>query len=124
MDIFCDILMDGDVYIPGIGSKVSLKIAVAPSSILAPSPYKDSATDFFSEKTQQILLQPFRNRLRGFKKTKVCGLVSRKIAEAAEGDISQDIASDPDATLSEYQKAKDEGQSLYRKKHSEAACLK
>lgn len=123
MDLFCDILMDGETYIPGFGSKILLKIAVAPGSILLPSPYKDSATEFFTEITQQNLLQPSRNRLRGFEKTKVRGLVSRTIAEAAEKDIRHDVASDPEATLTKYRKAKDQGQSLFREKHFEAACL-
>lgn len=123
MDRFCDILMDGNTYIPEFGSKVSLKIAVAPGSILSSSPYKDSVTEFFTETTQQTLLQPFRSRLRGFEKIKVRGHVSRTIAESVERDISHDTASDPETTLTKYRKAKDEGQRLFREKHFEAACL-
>ena len=52
MYVFSEILMDGDVYVPGIGSQVSLEIAVAPGSVLAPSPYKASIMEFFSEMTQ------------------------------------------------------------------------
>ena len=124
MDVFCDILMDGDVNLPGFGMKVALKIAVAPGSILVPSSYKEPISDFFSETTQQVLLQPFRKRLSGFKKVKVRGLVSRTIAEAVEEELAQDTASDPEVVLTKFKDLKDEGQSLYKSKQTEAACLK
>ncbi|KAF2449625.1 hypothetical protein P171DRAFT_427802 [Karstenula rhodostoma CBS 690.94] len=124
MDIFCDILMDGDTYLPGFGTKTAMKIAVAPGSILSPCSYKYPISEFFSEKTQQVLLQPFRNRLRGFKKIKVRGLVSRSFAEAVEEELAQDAASDPETVLSKFQGLKDEGQNLYRSKQTDAANLK
>lgn len=34
MDRFCEVLMDGDVYVPGFGMHIAIKIAVAPGSIL------------------------------------------------------------------------------------------
>ena len=61
MDRFCEILMDGNVYVPGFGMHIAIKIAVAPGSILEPSPYKEPVSDFFSATTQQALqtlLQP------------------------------------------------------------------
>jgi hypothetical protein len=124
MDRFCDVLMDGDVYVPGFGMHIAIKIAVAPGSILEPSPYKEPISDFFSETTQQALLKPFCDRLRGFKKVKVRGLVSKDIAEAAEQAMAQNTASDPEAVLAKYQKEKDEGQVLYKAKKLEDAWLK
>jgi hypothetical protein len=124
MDRFCDVLMDGDVYVFGFGMHIAIKIAVAPGSILEPSPYKEPISDFFSETTQQALLKPFCDRLRGFKKVKVRGLVSKDIVEAAEQAMAQDTASDPEAVLAKYQKEKDEGQALYKAKKLEDAWLK
>ncbi|KAJ4360620.1 uncharacterized protein N0V89_001186 [Didymosphaeria variabile] len=107
MDVLCDVLMDGDTHLPGFGTNVAIKIAVAPGSILSSSSYKDPISDFFSEKTQQIR-----------------GLVFRSIAEAVEEELAQDTASDPEAVLSKFQSLKDEGQSLFRSKQTEAANLK
>ncbi len=123
MDVFCDILMDWYTTLPGFGNDIRMKIAVAPGSILTRSSYKSPMSDFFSEATQRALLQPFRSRLRGFKRTKVRGLVSRKIAEATEMELAQDAATDPEAVLSQYESLKSEGQSLYRSKQCNAACL-
>ncbi|KAL1600390.1 hypothetical protein SLS60_006775 [Paraconiothyrium brasiliense] len=124
MDVFCDVLMDGDTHLPGFGTKVAIKIAVAPGSLLSSSPYEDPISEFFSEKTQQALLHPFCNRLRGFKRVKIRGLVSRSIAEAVEGELAQDTTSDAEAILSKFQNMKGEGQSLFRSKQTEAANLK
>ena len=103
MEVFCDILMDGDIYILGFGTKLLLKTAEAPAGFLVSSSYKDAMSNFFSEKTQRVLLHPFRRRLRGFKKVKVRGLVSRDIADAIEQELAQDTASDPETTLADYQ---------------------
>jgi hypothetical protein len=124
MDVFCDVLIDGDGNVSGFGMNISLEIAVGSGSILIPSPYKESMSDFFSNSTQQALLQPFRNRLRGFKKAKVRGLVDRDIAKAAEEDIAQDIATDPEAVVKDFQAQKDEGQNLYKARNIDEACLK
>lgn len=124
LDILCDVLMDGDVYVPGFGMEISVKITVAPQATLESSLYKDPLSPFFSEVTQQALLQPFRSRLRGFKKTKVGGLVDEKIAKAAEEDIAQDSATDPEAVISNYQAQKEEGQAFYKAKRPMEACLK
>lgn len=123
MDVFCDTLMDGDVHVPNFGTQVGLKIAVAPGSILASVSYRDSISEFFSDKTQQVLLEPFRARLRGFKKVKVRGLVDRATAEAVENELAQDTASDPEVVVSNFQNAKDEGQKLYKAKRTDEACL-
>lgn len=124
MDRFCEVLMDGHVYVPGFGMHIAVKIAVAPGSILEPSPYKEPVSDFFSTTTQQALLKPFCDRLRGFKKVKVRGLVDKDVAKAAEEAMAQDTASDPEAVLAKYQKEKDEGQVLYKAKKLEDAWLK
>jgi hypothetical protein len=124
MDVFCDVLFDGDGNVPGFGMNLSLKIAVGPGSILVPSPYKEPMSDFFSKSTQQTLLQPFRDRLRGFKKAKVRGLVDREIAKVAEEDIAQDTATDPDAVVKDFQAQKDEGQAFFRARDFDEACLK
>ena len=124
IDRFCETLMDGDVYVPGFGMHIAIKIAVAPGSILEPLPYKEPVSDFFSETTQQALLKPFCDRLRGFKKVKVRGLVDRDVAEAAEQAMAQNTASDPEAVLAKYQNEKDEGQVLYKAKKLEDAWLK
>ncbi|KAJ8114268.1 hypothetical protein OPT61_g3822 [Boeremia exigua] len=92
MGVFCDILMDGATHINGFGTRVVLKIDVAPGSILDSSPYKYPISDFFSETTQLALLRPFRSHLRGFKKVKVRGLVARNIAEVVEEEIASDMA--------------------------------
>ena len=81
-------------------------------------------SNFFSEKTQGVLLHPFRRRLHGFKKVKVRGLVSRDMADAVEQELAQDIVSDRETTLASYQAQKDEGQDLYKSGMLGAACLK
>jgi hypothetical protein len=124
MDVFCDILMDGDTYMRNFGTRVAIEIVLAPDSLLVTKPYKDSLAGFFSDVTQQSLLSPFRSRLRGFKKVKVRGLVSRDLARAVEKEITQDRASDPETVLREYQGQKDEGQALFKARKTEDACLK
>jgi hypothetical protein len=124
MDAFCDILMDGDSYVRDFGKRVAIEIVLAPNSLLVTKPYKDSLAGFFSDVTQQSLLSPFRNRLRGFKKAKVRGLVSRDMAKAVEKEITQDRAGDPETVLKEYQSQKDEGQALFKARKTEDACLK
>jgi hypothetical protein len=124
MDIFCDAMMDGDVYMPGFGTKIAIEIVVGLDSSLRSVPRRDPMTGFFSDATQQRLLLPFRNRLRGFKKAKVRGRVSREIANTVEEDIAQDYATDPEVVLTDFQKQKDEGQALYKAKKMDEACLK
>ncbi|KAF1355762.1 hypothetical protein EJ07DRAFT_158098 [Lizonia empirigonia] len=124
MGVFCKILADGDLHIHNFGMNVAVKIAVAPGMETSPPPYKDWMSDFFSEKTQEVLLQPFRAHLRGFKKIKVCGHVSRAIAKAVEEEIAQDAASDPEEVITNFQTQKDEGQGLYRSNRRDDACLK
>lgn len=124
MHMFCDILMDGDVSIPGFRTKVALKIAVAPGSIQIPSSFKEPVLEFFSETTQQALLQPFCDRLRGFQKAKVCGLISPGLAKAVEEILASDVATDPQSVLTNFQTQKDEGQDFYKSREIGAACLK
>lgn len=123
MDVLCDVLMDGDIYIPGFGMEISLKLTIAPGATLEPSPYKDTLTDFFSETTQTALLHPFRSRLRGFKKIKIRGLVDRPLAHAAEQDIAQDNAIDPAVVLAAAHNEKAAGQSLFKAGQPDEACL-
>lgn len=124
MGVFCDVLADGDVYIPSFGMNVAITIAAAPGRKQETSPYKDSMSDLCTEKTQEVLLQPFRGRFRGFEKVKVEGLVSPAIAQAVEAETAQDAASDPDTVISESQAQKDEGSRLFRSKKKEDAVLK
>jgi hypothetical protein len=124
MDVFCDILADGNVHIPSFGTKVSLQITVAPNISQALPAHKESILPFFSEKTQELLLQPFRTRLRDFKNVKVAGQVSPSIAAAAEEEIAQDFASDPEAVINQFQAAKDEGHYLFKLNKKEEACLR
>lgn len=117
MDVFCDVLMDSNKRVLNFGAKISLKIAVAPGEIAV------SATEFFTEKTQETLLKPFRHHLRGFTRTKVRGLVSCKIAKAAEVDITQDPAYDPETLLVEYELTNRHCQTLPRERNTKLACL-
>lgn len=121
--VCCEILADGDLHIPNFGSNVAVKIVVAPGREMTPPPYRESLLDILSEKTQEVLLQPFR-ALRGFKRIKVRGHVSRAIAQAVEDETAQDTASDPEAVITKFKIQKDEGQGLYRSNRRDEACLK
>lgn len=124
MDDFCSVLVDGDVHIPDFGAKVAMLFTMAPNLPERPTSHKNPMSQFFSEKTQEVILRPFRTHLRGFKTVKVGGLVSRAIAAAVEDEMAQNRSSDPEMVIVQFQSAKDEGQLLYRSNRGDEGCLK
>jgi hypothetical protein len=65
LDKFCEGMADMENHIKGINAAVVMAIVVAPVRDRPTVRYKDSFTDFPSEKLQKDMLQP-RQRFRGF----------------------------------------------------------
>lgn len=108
LEKLCGCLMDGCGFIPGFSSKLTMTLVLGPVVSHGHQPtqrtgYEDfeSLNQYFSEKTQQELLQPFRCNMHGFRNVKVCGRVSDDIARSTMEDMtsSNNKWNNPDKVL-------------------------
>ena len=61
LDRFCEALTDRDAQVPGFSESLQISIALAPVLQVTPHKrYMPSLEDFFTEKTQETLVAPFR----------------------------------------------------------------
>jgi hypothetical protein len=124
MDIFCQVVADGDAHRPGYSEDLQISINLAPilsaPQLLTPtSPMRN----FFSETTQKTLLAPFRTLLRGYKGVKIHGYVHKAIATAVREDMETDRWSDYERVLADFAAVKEEGSRLFQQKRAEEGCL-
>lgn len=123
LDQFCQALTDGDLHVPGFSKNLELSITMAPILDEIPrSRYKPSFDAFFSEKTQETLLEPFRKRLRGYKAVTIHGHVNDDLAKSVRDEMGKEKWTDPEEILIEYAMAKEEGLRLFKERKNEQAC--
>jgi hypothetical protein len=124
MDVFCSALMDGDVHCPGITRLLQITITVAPIlSERQPSKHSPPLDDFFSVETQKSLLATFRTALRGFQYIRIEGHVEKSLARDVEGEIQQDLWSDPKQVLADFMAAKAKGSKLFQQGKKDEGSL-
>jgi hypothetical protein len=76
---------------PGYSRVMLIHIHMAPLLLDTKSRGKSNTVrDFFTEKTQQSLLQPLRVHLHGFKNVTTGGITSSELGEDVVRDISKD----------------------------------
>ncbi|KAF1844857.1 uncharacterized protein K460DRAFT_286700 [Cucurbitaria berberidis CBS 394.84] len=124
MEKFCEALTDGDAHTPGFSECIQISITVAP--VLNEMPrerYTPSLEEFFSEKTQETLVAPFRKILRGYNAVTLNGHIADDLAKAVREDMGQEKWSDPRSVLEELLAAKQNGSRLFQERKFEEACL-
>lgn len=113
---FCRIIDEGDMYLERTGRPFSAGIAMQVKLNPAPQtlpPFKASIEDFFSEKTQRLLLQPLRTHLRCIKRIDICGSVSPMLADAVVADVTQQRWPDPEKAIQHFVARKEEGKQSF-----------
>ncbi|KAF2866886.1 hypothetical protein BDV95DRAFT_503555 [Massariosphaeria phaeospora] len=87
----CGGLADCHMKEPGFNKDVEVRLTVGPIKLASqPLPFKYSIADFFTQKTQETLLYPFRTGMRGFPNVIVQGLVSPALATAIREEMAQE----------------------------------
>jgi len=123
LDRLCKGIKDGDLHASGYSQNLRLSIIMAPVIYsLQRIQYAPKFEDFFSTKTQEALLKPFRNLLRGYKEVKIIGHVDESLAHDVRTDMARDQCSDPQAVINEARMAKEWGSRLYQAGMCEDAC--
>ncbi|KAL1599883.1 hypothetical protein SLS60_007688 [Paraconiothyrium brasiliense] len=105
-----------NVHMPNLGKTLDISVAVAPYLDDRSLMEKESLQPFFNEEgTQENLLAPFREKLRGVENIKITG-VEASLASAVKEDIAKDEWTDPQVVLSDLQTAKQRGNDLFKAK--------
>ncbi|KAK7749238.1 hypothetical protein SLS62_008317 [Diatrype stigma] len=99
LHLFCGRLASRRVYLGSPEARIEMTVTVAPM-LTEPhiTPRYDHFEGFFSEKTQQDLLQPLR-RIRGLEAVEVRGAVSRSIATVIEDSLTRGQWTDANEVL-------------------------
>ncbi|KAJ4369671.1 hypothetical protein N0V83_005433 [Neocucurbitaria cava] len=125
LDMFCQALRDGDSYDLGYRERLQISITMGPVVDEMPcTRYAPLLDEFFSEKTQEALLAPFRNKLRGYKAVTVDGHIDDKLANAFCNDLAREQWSDPGSLLKDFSLAKEEGTRLFRERRNDEAGIR
>ncbi|KAF2729579.1 hypothetical protein EJ04DRAFT_475356 [Polyplosphaeria fusca] len=121
---FTKSVWDGDAHLPGFSKNIIMSITVAPPPLPKDlPPYKASLETFFSEKTQQTLLEPFRT-VKGLKNVHISGAVSPHIAEDVQAAMAQDEWIDGKVALEKAAADKQRGIEAFRRRDvSEASII-
>lgn len=123
LHIFCEGLLKGDNLMFGFSVSLRMSIVVGPGLICPPPHYEDSLVDFYTEKTQNSLLNPFREVPRGIKHVQVSDSVSPEIAKAVQEELARDEILDSRAVLAVMTILKERGQCFFRQKQFADACI-
>lgn len=125
LDLFCQALRDGDAYDLGYRERLQISITVGPVVNEMPcTRYAPLLDEFFSEKTQEALLAPLRNKLRGYKAVTVDGHINDELANAFCNDLAREQWSDPSSLLKDFSSAQEEGTRLFRERRNDEAGLR
>jgi hypothetical protein len=109
---FCHMLAEADIYVEGFGINVKLVLALNPWSLILPS-YKAPIADFFTTKTQQAILRPFRSQLRGFTHVEINLPVPPPLANAIRQEVRESLWIDPRKILASLHEAQDRGTGFF-----------
>lgn len=106
----------------GFSEDLRISITVAPvMGKREATKYAAPLDDFFSEATQKVLLAPFPNHLRGYKRVKTQGHVDKKVANVVRDDMGRDRWSDPDEIFADFLAAKEKGSRLFQERKTKDA---
>ncbi|PVH92005.1 hypothetical protein DM02DRAFT_605897 [Periconia macrospinosa] len=108
LDMFCQALSDVDFYREGVTRNLEMAITIGPYEQSPPA-------DFYTDKIQQYLLQPFRKQLRALKGVTIQGRVSPELATVTRSETLADAAS-PEKILEDLMDGKDTGARHYRER--------
>jgi hypothetical protein len=109
---FCRMLAEADIYVEGFSTNVKLVLDLNPWALTLPN-YKAPIADFFTPKTQEGLLRPFRSQLRGFIHVEINLPVPSALANAIQREVSQSPWTDPHKILTSLREAQDTGARFY-----------
>jgi hypothetical protein len=111
----------GNVHMPNLGKTLDISIDVAPYLAVETPSKRELLGPFFSEAgTQEKLLAPFQEKLRGVENIKIIG-VEPSLASAVQADIAKDEWTDPQTVLSDLRTAKQRGNDLFKAKELRTA---
>lgn len=113
LDLFCQALTDVDLFREGVTKNLEMTITIGPSERSPPA-------DFYTDKTQKYLLQPFRRRIRALKGITVQGRVSPDLAKVTRSAILADAA-DPERMIEDLVEEKDTGTRHFRERNYDEA---
>lgn len=116
LDLFCQALSDVDLYREGVTKNLEMTINIG-------SYERSPPVDFYTEKTQKYLLQPFRRRVRALKDVTVQGRVSPELATVTKSEILADAAN-PEKMIADLVEGKESGARHYReRKYDDALTI-
>ncbi len=125
LDRICVHLLCADAghYASGICRDLTLAITVGHTSELTPSSKLGSLPEkYFTEKTQQLLLAPFR-KLRSCQHVSINGHVSESLSKAICNELKQDEWSNPDNLSEAFRTTKETYLNLLHEGKNEEALL-
>jgi hypothetical protein len=109
---FCRMLAEADIYVEGFSINVKLVLALNPWSLILPS-YKAPIADFFTARTQEALLRPFRSQLRGFTHVEINLPVPSPLANAIQQEVRESPWTDPGKILASLHEAQGRGTGFF-----------
>ncbi|KAL6154480.1 hypothetical protein ACJQWK_01797 [Exserohilum turcicum] len=112
LGIFCKSISFALQALPAYKSGGKLEIDVGPVCAQPSVRYKDDLTDFFSDTTQKVLLNPLRT-LRNHKIVEVRGSVSKELAAAVKKEMVAEDWKNPTEILKALTAKKDQGMEMY-----------
>ncbi|KAI4616126.1 uncharacterized protein J4E87_008861 [Alternaria ethzedia] len=120
--LLCEAIKGGDDRLEDYKSLVTLDFELAPVIKRPPYQLEGPTTYFSSAKTQEELLEPFRQSFRDMPRVTISGTVEEPLAKSAKEDFARSKFHDLDAVISSWTARKAEGTQLF--KQGEGGCLK
>lgn len=115
------ITMLSSAHMPTVGKILNFSIAVAPYLEQNSAKQRELLEPFFNEQgTQEKLLAPVREKLRGVENIEITG-VEASLVSAVKGDVAQDEWTDSQSVLSDLRSAKQAGNDYFKAKELRAA---
>lgn len=108
LDRFCDGLANYQYVIKQHDELVSHIITLVDHSQNVPR-----TSGIYSQKFQEMLIAPYRDKLRGFLRFTIKGAIAEDLAVAAMAQINRPRAEDPELVLSELEELKAKGNDSY-----------
>jgi hypothetical protein len=109
LDVFCEGLANLHFMIEQHDKLVSHIVSIV--DIFENQP---NATDSYTGKFQEMLIAPYRARLRGFPRFAINGAISKELSAAAVAEITRPKSEDPDVVLAELEELKAKGNEVFR----------
>ena len=116
LDRFCDGLANYQYVIKQHDELVSHIITLVDHSQNGPH-----TSELNSQRFQEILIAPYRDKLRGFPRFTIKGVIADDLAVAAMAQITRPRAEDPELILSELEEMKAKGNDCYQQGYSRMA---